>query len=124
MDRKLMQTILKGVLIAYVITGVFLLILALLLYKCNLSEQIINIGIIVAYVLSVFVSGFYMGKKMKNKRYLWGLLAGSVYFVLLFAVSLIVNREFTGVQGGFLTTMLLCLGGGMLGGMEIGRAHV
>ena len=117
MDRKLMQTILKGVLIAYVITGVFLLILALLLYKCNLSEQIINIGIIVAYVLSVFVSGFYMGKKMKNKRYLWGLLSVSVYFVLLFAVSLIVNREFTGVQGGFLTTMLLCLGGGMLGGM-------
>lgn len=117
MDRKLVQTMLKGVLLAYIITGVILLLLALLLYKCNLSEQIINVGIIIAYVLSVFASGFYMGKKMKNKRYLWGLLAGTVYFVLLFVVSLVVNREFSGIQGGFLTTMLLCLGGGMLGGM-------
>lgn len=117
MDRKPVQIILKGILLAYVITGGMLLLLALLLYKCNLSEQLVNVGIIAAYVLSVLAAGFYAGKKMKSRRYLWGLLAGAVYFALLLIVSLIVNREFSSAQGGFLTTMLICLGGGMLGGM-------
>lgn len=116
-DRKWMQTMVKGILLAYVITGVILLLLALLLYKCGIGEQAVNAGIIFAYVLSVFVAGFYVGRKMKNRRYLYGLLTGVIYFVLLLSVSLIVNREFTSAQGGFLTTMLLCLGGGMLGGM-------
>ncbi|MDD3413931.1 MAG: TIGR04086 family membrane protein [Lachnospiraceae bacterium] len=117
MAKKIMGYALKGLLMAYIITGVMLVIMAFLLYKCNLSEQVVEVSVIVAYVISVFVAGMYMGKKVGNKKYLWGLMMGACYFILLMIVTLITNGRFQSEQGSFLTTMVLCLGGGMLGGM-------
>ena len=53
--------ILKALLISYVITAVFLMILALLLYKLDLNEQKVTMGIVLIYVASTFVGGFLMG---------------------------------------------------------------
>ena len=52
----------KSLLAAYVVTGIFLLILTLLLYKMGLSEQNVNIGVILIYVIATFSGGFVMGK--------------------------------------------------------------
>ena len=48
----------KALLASYIVTGAFLLVLALLLYKLQLSESIVNIGIIAIYVISCFLGGF------------------------------------------------------------------
>ena len=46
--------LLKSLLCAYVITGILLLVLTLLLYKMGLSEENVNAGIILIYVISTF----------------------------------------------------------------------
>ena len=51
------------------------------------------------------------------KKFLWGLLAGILYFVLLLLISLGVYHSVQGELMNLLTTFLLCAGGGMLGGM-------
>ena len=48
----------KALLCAYVVTGILLLILALLLYKAGLSEENVNAGILLTYVISTFSGGF------------------------------------------------------------------
>ena len=48
---------LKSLLCAYVVTGIMLLILTLLLYKAGLSEENVNAGIILTYVISTFAGG-------------------------------------------------------------------
>ena len=58
-----------------------------------------------------------MGKLTGNRKFLWGLLAGCLYFVLLVLISLGVYHSFQSEMSGMLTTFLLCAGGGMLGGM-------
>ena len=108
---------LKSLLCAYVVTGIFLLLLTLLLYKMNLDESKVAIGIILVYVLSTFAGGFAAGKQAKVKRFVWGLLTGVTYFVVLFVVSLILYRTIQDNGVDVLTTFLLCAGGGMLGGM-------
>lgn len=109
--------LLKALLCAYIVTGIFLLLLTLLLYKMNLDEGKVTAGIILAYVISTFCGGFAAGKMAKNRKFLWGLGTGITYFVVLLAVSVVLYRELQDNGINMLTTFLLCAGGGMLGGM-------
>lgn len=108
---------LKSLLCAYVVTGILLLLLTILLYKAGLSEENVNAGIILIYVISTFVGGFVIGKLTGVKKFLWGLLAGILYFILMLLISLGVYHSIQGEAVNLLTTFLLCAGGGMLGGM-------
>lgn len=109
--------LLKALLAGYVVTGVLLMILALLLYKIDLDEQKVTMGIIATYVISTFTGGFIMGKLVEEQRFVWGLILGVMYFLLLFAVSFAVNHQLQSNGTNLITTLLLCAGGGMLGGM-------
>lgn len=108
---------LKCLLFSYLFTALLLLLLAFLLYKLGLTEQIVSIAIIGIYVASTFLAGFIIGKKMQSRKFLWGLLMGCMYFLVLALVSLLVNRSVGALTDSFLTTFILCAGGGMLGGM-------
>lgn len=109
--------LLKSLLFSYILTGSLLLLLALLLYKADLSQKVVSICIIVIYVLATFFAGFITGRKLKNRKFLWGALMGAAYFLVLVVISLAVNRQPGVLSGSFLTTLVLCSGGGMLGGM-------
>lgn len=109
--------VLKGLLVAYILTGVLILFLAFLLYKFAVPKQVISVGIIVIYIVSTFIGGFLLGKNMKIKKFLWGLLLGMSYFTILVIVSLLINGGFQNAGGNFFLTMILCGGSGMLGGM-------
>ena len=116
MEKKAVD-ILKALLGAYVMTGILLLILTVLLYKAGLSEENINAGIILTYVISTFSGGFVIGKLAGVKKFLWGLLLGIMYFVLLLLISLGIYHSLQSDMMNLVTTFLLCAGGGMLGGM-------
>ena len=116
MEKKAVD-ILKALLCAYVMTGILLLILTVLLYKAGLSEENINAGIILTYVISTFSGGFVIGKLAGVKKFLWGLLLGIMYFVLLLLISLGFYHSLQSDLMNLVTTFLLCAGGGMLGGM-------
>lgn len=107
----------KVFLFSYVLTAVLLLFLALLLYKCRLSETVVNIGIIVIYILVCFLAGFITGKKMGSRKFLWGALSGVVYFGILALLSILLHKGTGQLSNSFLSTLFLCAGSGMLGGM-------
>ena len=121
-ERKNPVAVIGATLIAmYVISGVLLLLLAALLYSMELSEATVKIGVIATYIIAGFVGGFFMGKQMQDKKYLWGLLVGGIYFVLLFVMSFAVKTGMDETMAlepvRLLTTLLLCAVSGMAGGM-------
>lgn len=107
----------KALLCAYAVTGVLLLILAVLLYKAGLSEENVNAGILLIYVISAFSGGFVIGKLTGAKKFLWGLLAGFLYFALLLLISFGIYHTLQGAPAETAAAFVLCAGGGMLGGM-------
>ena len=109
--------IMKALLVSYLVTGLLLLLIAGQLYRFRLDEGKVQIGIILTYILSCFTGGFLAGKMMKNRQFLWGVFLGLLYFAIMMLVSLAVNRELQSSTSGFVTAFLLCMGGGMLGGM-------
>ena len=58
LERKILWMV-KALLCAYVVTGIMLLILTVLLYKLGLSEENVNAGIILIYVISLISLGIY-----------------------------------------------------------------
>ncbi len=110
-------SLLKGVLIAYIITAAMLFLMAFLLYKFNLSEVIVDIGILVCYVVSSLMAGMCYAMNAKNRKFAWGMLAGFVYYAVLLAVSIGIEPEFQLLSTSCVTTLLICTGSGMLGGM-------
>ena len=111
MKYERILALLKCLLGAYVITGLLLLLTAGLLYKCNLSEKVIDIAIIAIYVISSLLAGLFYSKGAKSRRFLWGMGAGVAYFLIICVLSI------EPVSNSSITTLLICLGSGMLGGM-------
>ena len=60
--------ILAAVFVMFLISGLLLLLLALLLYKMEPGESVIKIGIVAVYVISGLCGGFLMGKVESNKK--------------------------------------------------------
>ena len=111
------KTILRSLLLAYALSGICLLLLALMVFKLDIGQGIVTVGILVIYVVSCLAGGFLSGKLMRKNKYTWGFLVGLCYFVLLMIVSFAVQRRWDMSAQHAITTFFMCLGGGTLGGM-------
>ena len=107
----------KSLLASYIVTGILLLVLTFFVYKFELNEKIVSAAIVGIYVVSTLIGGVIIGKLTKSKRYLWGMVLGILYFVLLLLITLGVYRTLNGDSVSIVTSLILCAGGGMTGGM-------
>ncbi|GFI33515.1 hypothetical protein IMSAGC013_04925 [Lachnospiraceae bacterium] len=110
-------SILKILLAMYMVTGIMLLILSAMLYKMQLSESVVSIGIVLIYVISGLLGGFLSGKVMKRKRFVWGMAMGACYFLILALGSIVFHKGINMEMSRFATTLILCTASGMIGGM-------
>lgn len=117
MKPSKLQAVIKGTLISYVLTALLLTALAFLLYRFHLKENQVSLGINLIYIISCLSGGFLAGKSARQRRFLWGLLTGVFYFLILFSVSFAVSRELGTGSRELLTVFLMCAGSGTIGGM-------
>lgn len=109
--------LLKTLFITYLLTGVLLFTLAFALYRLRLSNTQVQTGVYLIYILSCFLGGFLTGKKFKNRRFLWGMLMGGLYFLVLFLVSSLAGKPLESGVNYLLLILAICLAGGTSGGM-------
>ena len=102
------KTVLWSLLLAYGLTGIFLLLL---------GEGAAAAGTVFIYVASCLAGGLAAGKIMRKNRYLWGIVTGLSYYVLLLLVSFLAQGKWDMTFAHAVTTFFMCLGGGAIGGM-------
>ncbi|MBQ4521510.1 MAG: TIGR04086 family membrane protein [Lachnospiraceae bacterium] len=107
----------KALLISYLLTGIILAILSYFVFQYEMKEGIVNVIIVATYVIANFMGGFICGKKLKEKKFLWGLGLGILYGTILMIVSVALGNGGALADKSNLTMIMLCTGGGMLGGM-------
>lgn len=120
MVRDLLENV-KGLgkilLVMYGVTAVLLFLLALLVQKLELGEGAISVGICAVYVISTFLGGFLVGKVQKTKKFVWGILMGLLYVIVMLVATLIAKKGFHAQMSDFVTNLVLSVAGGMIGGM-------
>lgn len=116
-NKAKIMAFLRSLLLSYILSGLLLFLLAFLMLKLNLSGAILSAGISIVYILSCFTGGFFMGKSSEQRRFIWGLAIGIIYFLILIIISTVANT-FTGMDTSrMLSVFLICAFSGMLGGM-------
>ena len=114
---QFVKILLKAAVMACLCSGAILVILAFMLYQWDIGENVVHLGILFIYWVSTFIGGIFAGKMIKEKRFLWGLCVGCIYFLVLIFLSLFKGIPADKTVTAYITTALICLGGGMLGGM-------
>ena len=117
-NKNMLAAVLIAMAVSVVVTGLLLLLLTVVLYNTEISGTLSGIIIVAIYVLGPFAGAFVLGKMVKKKRFLWGLLLGIIYFVVFVVLSLMTAEE--GCAPGirdYAEVMLAVLPGGILGGM-------
>ena len=118
-DLRSLWGFLRALLASYLISTLVLLILAFILYKWGLSENVMMAGTIVTYVLSGFVGGVFLGKSGRNRAFLWGMLLGAVYYMLLLLAALVLPVKETNSGITTLINLGICMLAGMTGAMVV-----
>lgn len=109
---------LKALMGGYIITVVLLLLLSLGLFKLDLANWIITAGIIVIYAVSCFLGGLYIAAGENNRKLLWGLAYGLLYYILLAVASLIISKGAPINTAEALRGFLVCIAAGLVGGFS------
>ena len=118
MNSRRIITFVKCMIFACILSGIGLLVFSLLWFLFPKADFLCNIGKILMYSLSCFFCGLIFSKEAKSKKYLWGMLIGLCYDLLLVFLSLLVHHGTPfQLSNPFLTSMFLCPASGMLGGM-------
>lgn len=106
----------KVLMISYIITGVLLVMLSFGLYKFAFSDVVVTIAIMAVYVISTLVGGYIMARLQQNRRLIWGVIFGLIYFFVLAMTSLIMNKGVNADIASALKALIMCILGGAAGG--------
>lgn len=85
----------KGVLIAYIISILSLIIYGILLAITSLSEATMPTAVMVITMVSIALAGIYTAVKVETRGWLNGALVGLIYMIILFFISMILKTGIT-----------------------------
>lgn len=83
----------KGELIAYIISGILIILYGLLLTLSSLSESTMPTVIMIISTVSIALSSIYVAIKAESKGWLNGALTGLIYMIILFLISLLFKTS-------------------------------
>ncbi|GEM_PF-2401510 len=116
-ERKLNgKGILKGIIFSILATVACMAVLALVCYFGNISDKLLGILAYVATILCVFIGALFVSRNAQKAGLVHGALLGAGYFVIIFVVSLILQKKIT-FDMHLITLLMGDVAAGMLGGV-------
>ncbi|MCL1843458.1 MAG: TIGR04086 family membrane protein [Defluviitaleaceae bacterium] len=115
-SKTQMKHMVVGILMAYAITSIVFLGYAMLITYTNVSERSLPTVVAITTVLSVMVAGFDAARGATNRGWLWGMVAGFVYVLIMAAIMVLMLPVFS-VDMRTVTVSVLGIAGGGLGGI-------
>lgn len=117
MERFNAKVFLRSLLFSYLLSGILLVVISFALYRFRLKESQIRMAVILVYVLSCVLAGFLAGKGLRRQRFFCGLSAGVLYFLVLMAVSFLLEKGLAPSLQQMAMVLAICAGSGILGGV-------
>ncbi|MCL2592676.1 MAG: TIGR04086 family membrane protein [Defluviitaleaceae bacterium] len=115
-QKSQVSNLITGILIAYAITAVVFIGYAMLLTYTNMTENNISLIVTITSIAAAIVAGFDAAKGAKNRGWLWGMIAGVFYALILICIMIWIQRAAT-FDSRTLTLIVLSIASGGLGGV-------
>jgi putative membrane protein (TIGR04086 family) len=110
-SEKNFVKIIKGSIIAVLITILLLVISSLVLTYTNISERMMTPIIIVITAISILIGSFISSIKIRKQGIVNGGMVGAIYIVTIYLLSSIVEKDF-----GFNIYSIIMIASGILAG--------
>ena len=111
------KVFLRSLLFSYLLSAILLIAVSFGLYKLRLQESQVRLAVNAVYILSCALAGFLAGKGMRKGRFFCGVIAGLLYFAVLLAVSVLLNKGLTATPQELAAAAGFCAGSGIIGGV-------
>ena len=115
-EEKNIVTIIKGSVVAIVITVIGLLILSLILTYTNVKESVEMPFVIVIMAISIIIGSIISTRQVNKKGMVNGGLVGLIYILIIYILSSIFVTSFS-INVHSLITMIVAIITGILGGI-------
>lgn len=114
-SKPKIKYLLKGLLLAFIISTISILIFTLLLRFTSLSVSKRQVFNYLALVISVFIAGIYVAIKIKEKGWIHGGVIGLGYFLVMLILNLVFFREVNSML--MISRFVISSVSGIIGGM-------
>ena len=115
--NKIVVAFLKETLIEMIISAVLLAVMSFIVLRMTPGIAVVKVLILAIYGISTFIGGYIMGKVMSKRKFLWGALAGVVYFAIIILVAFIVKGGVFAGTVGIASGLIVSISAGTIGGM-------
>ena len=113
---SLLLHIIKPQIIAYLITAIIFIAIAILLTYTDFDENKIPFISLICTAISSLIAGFDTASNFGRKGFLWGAISGVLYSLILFIICLFASSEFS-FNLGKLILLIISISAGIIGGV-------
>lgn len=115
-DHITISSILKGILVSYLVTVPTFIIFALILTYTDFPERLISPTVVITTMISVLIAGSFTTRGVKSKGWLNGGAVGLIYMLVLYLVSSLVFNDFK-INNYVISMCLIGVFTGSIGGI-------
>ncbi|HOV26781.1 MAG TPA: TIGR04086 family membrane protein [Pseudobacteroides sp.] len=115
-DHMTLASIIKGIVISFLITIPFFAAFALALTYTDFPEKYISSSVIITTIVSIIVAGSTATSRINRKGWINGAAVGAVYMLVLYIASSISFKDFT-VTRYCVTMLIIGIVSGSIGGI-------
>lgn len=118
MDRKYFLPMAEGVLRAFILTLILILIYAAIMTFTDISSGVSSVFYMITTLISIMYGVIYAVRKIKKKGWIIGLVISITYMVILYLLYVMSGSDSTQIYNqGTLIRLALAVGVGTLSGM-------
>ncbi len=115
-DNSILKITIKSVVLALIISLICIIIYAIVLSITPVSDNTMSIVTQLISMISILAAGIYCGMRVNRRGWLYGLIVGIVYIVILIPIGMLWGQTIT-FDKYFLARLLLASSVGLIGGI-------
>lgn len=115
-ENNTIVNIFKGVFIAIITTTILLIVFSIILTYTNVQENVINPVILIITAISILIGSSLVNMKIRKNGLLNGGIIGSIYMILIYLISSILNWRFS-INMQSIIMIFVAIVFGILGGI-------
>ena len=115
-EKMSLFSLLKGLLISYIITIPAFMLFALILANTEFPQRLTTPAVVATTLISVLTAGAVSTKGVRNRGWLNGSIVGLVYMIILYILSSLVYNDFT-IDKYVVTMTIIGILAGAIGGI-------